>query len=335
MCQLAHPGARGKTSAVSNGVEAAPTASPGLTVAAVARRLGVAPATLRTWDRRYGLGPGTHAPGSHRRYGAADVERLRLMQELVRSGVSVADAAEQARSWSGAEAAGSRAEPAAAGPGPAPADSPPPLPGQEAARLVRGLSAASGAMDAGRCSELIRGSLAERGADWTWDEVLRPVLAALGRAWQRSGTGIEVEHLLSNVARAELAAHAAALGGRRQRVSGDPPPILCACAPDELHDLPMYALAAALADRGRSALVLGARTPTSALHAAIRRTGPEGVVLWACLPVADPAALVAIPPIRPMPRLVLAGPGWPVASVGGEALATDLPGAVTQVLRPA
>ncbi|MEY3685921.1 MAG: hypothetical protein RJB00_871, partial [Actinomycetota bacterium] len=28
-----------------------------LTVASVARRLGIAPATLRTWDRRYGLGP--------------------------------------------------------------------------------------------------------------------------------------------------------------------------------------------------------------------------------------------------------------------------------------
>ncbi|MGI9196332.1 MAG: MerR family transcriptional regulator, partial [Candidatus Nanopelagicales bacterium] len=45
-----------------------PLAEPlGLTVAAVARRLGVAPATLRTWDRRYGVGPTEHAAGSHRR----------------------------------------------------------------------------------------------------------------------------------------------------------------------------------------------------------------------------------------------------------------------------
>ena len=38
-----------------------------LTVAAVARRVGVAPATLRTWDRRYGLGPSSHEAGQHRR----------------------------------------------------------------------------------------------------------------------------------------------------------------------------------------------------------------------------------------------------------------------------
>ena len=37
--------------------------SEALTVAAVARRLGVAPATLRTWDRRYGLGPTEHSTG--------------------------------------------------------------------------------------------------------------------------------------------------------------------------------------------------------------------------------------------------------------------------------
>ena len=37
-----------------------------LTVAAVARRVGVAPSTLRTWDRRYGLGPSEHVAGNHR-----------------------------------------------------------------------------------------------------------------------------------------------------------------------------------------------------------------------------------------------------------------------------
>ena len=59
------------------------TPEPGSTVAAVARRLGIAPATLRTWDRRYGLGPTEHNAGSHRRYSPQDVIRLTLMRRLV------------------------------------------------------------------------------------------------------------------------------------------------------------------------------------------------------------------------------------------------------------
>src|SRR5205823_10629094 len=62
--------------------------APGLTVAATARRLGVAPGTLRTWDRRYGIGPSDHAPGRHRRYSTADVARLELMQRALVRGVS-------------------------------------------------------------------------------------------------------------------------------------------------------------------------------------------------------------------------------------------------------
>ena len=55
------------------------------------------PSTLRTWDRRYGLGPG-HTEGRHRRYAGEDVERLTRMQELVRNGVATADAARAAQS---------------------------------------------------------------------------------------------------------------------------------------------------------------------------------------------------------------------------------------------
>jgi MerR family transcriptional regulator, light-induced transcriptional regulator len=72
-------------------------------VAAVARRLGVAPATLRTWDRRYGLGPSEHTAGAHRRYSSTDVDRLMVMRRLTLAGVAPADAARAALT---AEAAG-------------------------------------------------------------------------------------------------------------------------------------------------------------------------------------------------------------------------------------
>ncbi|MBX9247007.1 MerR family transcriptional regulator, partial [Actinotalea ferrariae] len=72
------------------------TTGPSLTVAAVARRLGVAPATLRTWDRRYGLGPSEHMAGSHRRYSSSDVSRLLVMRRLTLEGVAPSEAARAA-----------------------------------------------------------------------------------------------------------------------------------------------------------------------------------------------------------------------------------------------
>src|SRR6202050_5895786 len=48
---------------------------PGYGIGALARRLGVAPATLRDWERRYGIGPGGRSPGGHRRYRPADTPR--------------------------------------------------------------------------------------------------------------------------------------------------------------------------------------------------------------------------------------------------------------------
>src|SRR5688572_3264027 len=69
---------------------------PSLPVAVVARRLGVAPATLRTWARRYGVGPSDHTAGAHRRYTPDDVARLETMRRLTLEGVPPADAARAA-----------------------------------------------------------------------------------------------------------------------------------------------------------------------------------------------------------------------------------------------
>lgn len=88
--------------------------APTLTPAAVARRLGVAAATLRTWDRRYGLGPSEHTAGAHRRYTATDLARLTTMRSLTLDGVAPADAARIARA---ADDLGP-VTPVGAGPGP-------------------------------------------------------------------------------------------------------------------------------------------------------------------------------------------------------------------------
>ncbi len=73
--------------------DAAPMADVPLSVTAVSARLGVSASTLRTWERRYGLGPGDRRAGAHRRYLPEDVARLSRMVELIRSGVGTSDAA--------------------------------------------------------------------------------------------------------------------------------------------------------------------------------------------------------------------------------------------------
>ncbi|MCX5000194.1 MerR family transcriptional regulator [Streptomyces longwoodensis] len=69
----------------------------GLTTGAVARRLGVSPTTLRSWDRRYGLGPAVRAEGRHRRWSPADIAMVEEMCRLTSAGAPPAEAARVAR----------------------------------------------------------------------------------------------------------------------------------------------------------------------------------------------------------------------------------------------
>lgn len=67
-----------------------------VTVATVARQVGVSPSTLRSWERRYGLGPSVRTIGAHRRYTALDIARVQRMSQLISQGISASDAAQLA-----------------------------------------------------------------------------------------------------------------------------------------------------------------------------------------------------------------------------------------------
>lgn len=61
-------------------------------IGAVARMVGVPPATLRTWEERYRIVEPVRSEGGHRLYSRMDVERLRFVAGRVREGISPGDA---------------------------------------------------------------------------------------------------------------------------------------------------------------------------------------------------------------------------------------------------
>jgi methanogenic corrinoid protein MtbC1 len=303
-----------------------------LQVAAAARRVGVAPSTLRTWDRRYGIGPTDHTPGRHRRYSPDDLARLDLMHRALIRGASPADAAAHALTAlpphldAGLPSAGITGHAAAAadlGPGTSIGDTEAVLvvgdgdrlrartggtalrlPG--AGRRARAVGRAALALDADTVRGLLAESIAATGVQATWDDVTRPVLAAVAQRWVETGTGIEIEHLLSDCVTAVFSAVAATAAP-----AGTARPVLLAGMAGDHHRLPLVVLATTLAQRGVSCRSLGADLPPTALATAIRRTAPAALLLWSQLrSTADAQIVRSLPRTRPGYRGFVAGPGW-------------------------
>ncbi|MEV6113842.1 MerR family transcriptional regulator [Streptomyces sp. NPDC052109] len=289
----------------------------GLTTGVLARRLGVSPMTLRSWDRRYGIGPTARTEGGHRRWTAADVATVEEMCRLTTTGIPPADAARAARA-------------AVAGRSPAPeviaaSALPPPaersraagaLPLGDVRQECRGLARAAVRLDAPALEKQLLAAVERYGVAVAWQEVMVPTLHAVGRRWASSEDRyVEVEHLLawyvSTVLRRStppaLPVAAPAAGC-----------VLLACAPDEQHTLPLEALHAALGREGLPVRMLGAAVPVEALDAAVRRLGPVAVVLWAQDSARAVPALArhvaglrwGMKGARRGPVVLLGGPGW-------------------------
>ncbi|MGN6606892.1 MAG: MerR family transcriptional regulator [Jatrophihabitans sp.] len=300
----------------------------GYSIGAAAARLGVAPETLRSWGHRYGLTPSATTSGGHRRYSRADLRRLARMQQLVAAGATPARAAAAvlaADADAGLESLGDVELPQRGGPGGRVLA----VPG--ASPESRGIARAASRLDAEATGDRIRQLLVERGAVETWQEILRPVLIAAGARWARTGEGIDVEHLLSEVTADELRAHRS-----RQPPPVPGRPVLLACFPEDLHVLPLHVLAAALAEARVPHRLLGARLPVEALAAAARRTGPRAVFIWRQMqqpildePVRGAELLAALPRTRPAIQVVVGGPGWSRGALPeGARLAASLPDAL-------
>ncbi|MCT2587764.1 MerR family transcriptional regulator [Actinophytocola gossypii] len=249
------------------------------TAGQVARSLGVAETTLRSWHRRYGVPPHADRPGGYRRYTREDIVRLERMRDLIRSGVLASDAARIAA-----------VQPAE--------------PGLGAARDR--LLEASRSLDSRTCQAVLTEAVGTYGIVPVWDTVCRPALVEVEheqRADPAPATCVPREHVLSWAIAAALH-HVPPAVPEEAR-----PTVLLACVEDEQHTLPLEALAAALTERHVPVRMLGAGLPTAGLVAAARTLSPAAVVLWAHRP--DTAQVDALRRLRRLPpRVLTAGPGW-------------------------
>ena len=283
-----------------------------LTVAAVARRLGVAPATLRTWARRYGIGPSEHESGSHRRYSADDLATVTTMRRLIIAGMTPAQAAEKALTGPKAP----KVEKIIEG-------------FSDRQEMITVLHNAAIAMDKKFIESTLRNDIEKNGVIHSWQEVIVPVLILIGTTWEETGEGIEIEHFLSEILKRVLREQAFAI-----KKPINPRPVLVAAVGEETHSLAIHALAAALAERNIECHFLGARTPFAALEAMVEKFAPPAIFLWAQLVEnADPSYFKDLPTIRPAPRVLLGGPGWSESDCANMTKTPDLNYACEEITR--
>jgi DNA-binding transcriptional MerR regulator len=298
-------------------------------VGAVSRRLGIATPTLRTWDRRYGMGPSARTEGGHRRYSEADVARVSRMSQLIAEGVPPAQAAQvSAAALSGfdswPERRADRADSAVVETL---------LPhSREVPVLVDELLQAARLLDASTLSRCLGQVFDGRGVCRGWVDVVVPFLVAVGNEWQAGLIGIEAEHLASECVSTELR-HRVRHLWHEQAVNA---PVLLASAADDEHALPLLALAAALAERKIGVRLLGARTPSLALVSAVRQVSPKVVFLWSSLAATGRAPDLSGVDGQSSPMMLLGGPGWgagvdaPSSTVPTE-IVDSLPDAVERI----
>ncbi len=283
-----------------------------LTVAAVARRIGVAPATLRTWDRRYGLGPSAHEAGEHRRYHPSDLAKLILMRRLITSGVAPCDAAIKAKAHKGKLSVEDLVEEF-----------------EVRGEVVDALHRAAKSLDKSFVEAVLRKDIADNGVIASWTEVIVPLLFLVGDEWAATGTGIEVEHMLSEMIKRLLREGVVEI---KDPVNAQP--VLLASVGEELHCLALHALAAALAEKKIETFFLGARTPLEAITGMVKRSAPPAVFLWAQLEQnSDPKFFKELPVVRPAPRVIVGGPGWDQQECSDVVVAQDLTHACAEIER--
>jgi DNA-binding transcriptional MerR regulator/methylmalonyl-CoA mutase cobalamin-binding subunit len=277
----------------------------------VAHLTGINPATLRAWERRYGLVAPDRTGSGYRLYTDEDVAMLSRIKALVDEGLTIGEAITRVRR--GSE--------------PLPADGAGPSVREARARMLEALLAFDrrGALEA-------YDSISNLPPVRRVEEVLLPLVREVGDLWGCAEIGVAEEHFASAIIREKLAGIMEDLDTGTARG----PEAVCVGLAGERHEFGLMGISINLATRGWRVLYLGVDLPMDEVQRVVQTRRPALLCTSVVNQMGTAEFRRLVRELRdmapPETEIVIGGPGLPdstaVADVAGVHVAEELVGLV-------
>ena len=201
--------------------------TPIYTIKTVVQQTGITPATLRAWERRYGvLSPG-RSDGGYRLYSERDIAILRWLKAQVEAGIAISSAVTlldlQHRAGEQPEQDILSASPAGREPAAGPRNAP---------AVIEELLGALLAFREGEAEAILAEAFALYPVESVAEDIIAPVLVEIGERWHRGEASVVQEHFATAFLRRRLSTLFHAYD---QPAAG--PLAITGSAPGEWHDV--------------------------------------------------------------------------------------------------
>ncbi|MCG7867737.1 MAG: MerR family transcriptional regulator [Candidatus Thiodiazotropha taylori] len=238
-----------------------------LTIGMLSKATNVPSATLRSWERRYGIPSPERTPTGRRQYAEEQVAIVRELKARVDKGERISQAVKALKQtpldWSNIAQLDEHQTIWSA--------------------LQKQMIYSVERFDEVALNDVYNEALALFPVTTVTDSLLRPVLRTLGERWADRMTGVAEEHFFTAFLRAKIGALA-----HHQRAYGQVgPKLLLACLPDEAHEIGLLLFCLEATQQHFRCVCLGARTPLDQIESLANTASYEfdAVVLSA---TADP-----------------------------------------------
>ncbi len=249
---------------------------PIFNIKAVVKDTGLNPATIRAWERRYGLPTPHRTEGGHRQYSRRDIETLKWLIARQDEGMSISHAIELWQSYVEKGKDPLRSKSLAV---PEPVHrSALKVFGERVEELREAWISSCLAFDRQKAERVLSEAFALFSPDIVGIEILQKGLAEIGRGWYEGDVTVQQEHFASalSVQRIETLIAAAPPPTRKER-------IIVATAPGDYHIFSPLFLTYLLRRQGWDVIYLGANVPAAELEATIDQVQPNLVIISAQL----------------------------------------------------